>query len=75
MPSRKIELGSEFFDIYSNLDGDPSAAIVLKQSVGSNATEVIENVKATLEEMKESFPPGVDYKISYDVVCLDLLVS
>ncbi len=63
----KIELGSEFFDIYSNLDGDPSAAIVLKQSVGSNATEVIENVKATLEEMKESFPPGVDYKISYDV--------
>ena len=26
----KVELGSEFFDIYSNLDGHPSAAIVLK---------------------------------------------
>lgn len=63
----KVELGSEFFDIYSNLDGSPSAAIVLKQTVGSNATEVIENVKATLEEMKKTFPPGVDYKISYDV--------
>lgn len=62
-----VELGSEFFDIYSNLDGHPSAAMVLKQSVGSNATEVIADVKAKLEEMKASFPPGIDYKISYDV--------
>ncbi|AWV97164.1 efflux RND transporter permease subunit [Arcticibacterium luteifluviistationis] len=62
-----VELGSEFFDIYSNLDGQPSAAIVLKQNFGSNATEVIADVKSKLEEMKQSFPPGVDYKISYDV--------
>ena len=63
----KAELGSEFFDIYSNLDGHPSASIVLKQNYGSNANEVIESVKKKLEEMKESFPPGLDYKISYDV--------
>ncbi|KOS07992.1 multidrug transporter AcrB [Flavobacterium akiainvivens] len=63
----KVELGSEFFDIYSNLDGHPSASIVLKQNYGSNANEVIERVKNKLEEMKESFPPGLDYKISYDV--------
>jgi HAE1 family hydrophobic/amphiphilic exporter-1 len=63
----KVELGSEFFDIYSNLDGHPSAAIVLKQNYGSNASEVIAEVKAKLEEMKASFPPGLDYKISYDV--------
>lgn len=62
-----IELGSEFFDIYSNLDGHPSASIVLKQNYGSNANDVIKDVKAKLEEMKGSFPPGVDYKISYDV--------
>ncbi len=36
-----VELGSEFMDIYSNLDGYPSAAIVLKQSFGSNASDVI----------------------------------
>ncbi|GGH68897.1 multidrug transporter AcrB [Filimonas zeae] len=63
----KAELGSEFFDIYSNLDGHPSASIVLKQNYGSNANEVIESVKKKLEEMKETFPPGLDYKISYDV--------
>lgn len=63
----KVELGSEFFDIYSNLDGHPSAAIVLKQNYGSNASDVIEEVKAKLEDMKANFPPGMDYKISYDV--------
>jgi HAE1 family hydrophobic/amphiphilic exporter-1 len=64
----EVELGSEFFDIYSNLDGHPSAAIVLKQTLGSNAQEVIADVKATLEEIKAStFPPGMDYAISYDV--------
>lgn len=63
----RAELGSEFFDIYSNLDGHPSASIVLKQNYGSNASDVIERVKDKLAEMKESFPPGLDYKISYDV--------
>ncbi len=63
----KVELGSEFFDIYSNLDGKASAAIVLRQNYGSNASDVIEEVKAKLDVMKQSFPPGVDYKISYDV--------
>lgn len=63
-----VELGSEFYDLYSNLDGDPSAAIVIKQSYGSNAHEVIKEIKEKLAEIKEkSFPEGMDYKISYDV--------
>ncbi|GGH27024.1 multidrug transporter AcrB [Dyadobacter endophyticus] len=62
-----VELGSEFFDIYSNLDGKASAAIVLRQNYGSNASDVIREVKQKLDVMKASFPPGMDYKISYDV--------
>jgi len=63
-----VELGSEFYDIYSDLNGHPSAAIVLKQTYGSNANEVIKNIKSKLDEIKsESFPPGMDYEISYDV--------
>jgi HAE1 family hydrophobic/amphiphilic exporter-1 len=63
-----VELGSEFYDIYSNMDGHPSAAITLKQTYGSNATDVIKEVKAKLEEIKaSSFPPGMEYQISYDV--------
>lgn len=64
----EVELGSEFYDIYSNLDGLPSASITLKQTYGSNANEVIKEVKNKLEEIKtSSFPPGMDYKITYDV--------
>lgn len=63
-----VEFGSSMYDIYSNLNGRPSAAIVLKQSYGSNAREVIERVKARLKEIKDaSFPRGMDYEISYDV--------
>jgi HAE1 family hydrophobic/amphiphilic exporter-1 len=62
-----VELGSEFFDIYSNLDGHPSAAIVLKQTYGSNASEVIDRVKERLGEMEHRFPPGMKYEINYDV--------
>lgn len=63
----KVVLGSEYYDIYSNMNGNPSAAIVLKQTYGSNASAVIEKVKLKLEELKKTFPPGMDYEISYDV--------
>ncbi|MDH7914390.1 efflux RND transporter permease subunit [Winogradskyella sp. SYSU M77433] len=62
-----VKLGSEFFDIYSNLDGKPSASIVLKQTFGSNGSDVIDAVKEKLDELKEELPPNVDFNISYDV--------
>ncbi len=63
-----VELGSEFFDIYSNIDGHPSAAIMLKQNYGSNASDVIKEVKAKLEELKQTtLPADMRYEISYDV--------
>ncbi|MBW4361527.1 efflux RND transporter permease subunit [Flavobacterium taihuense] len=62
-----IEFGSSMYDIYSNLNGRPSAAIAIKQSYGSNATQVIKDVKEKLAEIKKSsFPKGVEYEISYD---------
>ncbi|MFM7977604.1 MAG: efflux RND transporter permease subunit, partial [Pirellula sp.] len=63
-----IRLGSSFYDLYSDIDGLPSAAIVMKQSPGSNAAEVIKKVKETVEEIKQkTFPPGMDYAVTYDV--------
>ena len=62
-----VELGSAFFDIYSSLDGKPSASIVLKQTLGSNASDVIDQVKEKLQELSSAMPPGVEYKVSYDV--------
>jgi len=62
-----VELGSEFYDIYDNLDGKPSASIVLKQTLGTNGSDVIKAVKVKLKELEKDLPPGVGYKISYDV--------
>lgn len=63
-----VEFGSSYYDLYSRLNGKTSAAIVIKQSYGSNASTTIENVKKKMEEIKaESFPKGLNYEISYDV--------
>ncbi|UBB89799.1 efflux RND transporter permease subunit [Candidatus Kaistella beijingensis] len=63
-----IEFGSSMYDIYTTLDGKTSAAITIKQSYGSNASDVITKVKALMEDIgKHNLPKGMHYKISYDV--------
>lgn len=63
-----IEFDSKDYDVLSKENGQPSAAILLKQRPGSNAKEVIENIKKTMADIKaNSFPPGMDYTVSYDV--------
>lgn len=58
-----VEFGSSMYDIYSNLNNRASAAMVLKQSYGSNASQVIKDVKAKLTELKAEFPTGLNYEI------------
>jgi multidrug efflux pump subunit AcrB len=60
----EVELGPQFFDIYSDINGHAAASIVLKQAPGSNAAEVIEAIKTALEKItKESFPRGIDFEV------------
>jgi hydrophobic/amphiphilic exporter-1 (mainly G- bacteria), HAE1 family len=64
----ELQFGSQDYDILSKEDGKPSASIMLKQRPGSNASEVINNVKRKMEELKQTmFPPGLSYNIAYDV--------
>ncbi|MCA0383024.1 MAG: efflux RND transporter permease subunit [Bacteroidetes bacterium] len=62
-----VEFGSLEYDVISKENGKPSAAIMLKQRPGSNASEVIANIKSRMAELKTSFPAGMEYTISYDV--------
>ena len=62
----RIELGVQFYNLNSNVDGFPSCAIGLYQIPGSNGLEVANKAKAKIEELKAKFPPGLDYKISLD---------
>ncbi|MBY0545258.1 MAG: efflux RND transporter permease subunit, partial [Gammaproteobacteria bacterium] len=63
----EVDLNSSSYNIYSDKDGYPSASIVLKQNYNTNAQTVIAETKAKLEELKKSFPEGMDYAINYDV--------
>ncbi len=63
-----IEFGSMSYSMISQTDGRPSASIMIKQRPGSNASEVIDNIKAKMAELQESsFPPGMEYNMAYDV--------
>ncbi|MDR6514745.1 efflux RND transporter permease subunit [Chryseobacterium camelliae] len=64
----KVEFGAMTYGMISKTDGRPSASIMMKQRPGSNASEVIQNVKDKMAELKAgSFPPGMDYNMAYDV--------
>lgn len=63
-----VEFGTEYFDVEAKFNGKPCASIVLKQLPGSNAREVINNVKKRMAELKETmFLSGMDYEVSYDI--------
>lgn len=63
-----IEFGAMSYSMVSKSDGKPAASIMIKQRPGSNASEVIDHIKAKMEELKgSSFPPGMEYSYAYDV--------
>jgi HAE1 family hydrophobic/amphiphilic exporter-1 len=63
-----VEFGTLEYDMASKSNGKPSASIMIKQRPGSNAQEVIQNIKTKVAELKKTtFPPGMDYFVSYDV--------
>jgi HAE1 family hydrophobic/amphiphilic exporter-1 len=63
-----VEFDALTYGVVSKENGKPSAAVLLKQRPGSNAQQVIKNVKNKMEEIKKtSFLPGMGYTVSYDV--------
>ena len=63
-----IQFDALEYSMVSMTDGKPSASIMIKQRPGSNAREVISNIKAKMEEIQgSSFPPGMTFNVSYDV--------
>lgn len=59
----KVELGSLSYSVVSETDKNQSVFIMINQTAGSNAQEVIKNVKAVLNDAEKTLPSGV--KINY----------
>lgn len=63
-----VEFGAMSYGMVSKTNGQPSASIMIKQRPGSNASDVIADIKSKMAELKiSSFPPGMDYNLAYDV--------
>jgi hydrophobe/amphiphile efflux-1 (HAE1) family protein len=62
----RTELAAKNYSSYGRLNGSPATLIIIFQSPGSNALDVIQGVRGAMERAKGSFPPGLDYSISYD---------
>ncbi|MCU0070430.1 efflux RND transporter permease subunit [Pseudomonas koreensis] len=62
----RVELGSSQYALRSLLNNQPAVAIPIFQRPGSNAIEISNEVRGKMEELKKSFPQGMDYSIVYD---------
>jgi len=62
----RIELGALNYQQISRVKGQPGSIIAVFQSPGSNALDVANGVKAVMKDLKDRFPPGLDYTITLD---------
>lgn len=62
----KIEMGAQGYTAVSKINGNPAVAMAVYQTPGSNAQEIIQDLKVELEEIAKTLPEGVHYTIMFD---------
>jgi hydrophobe/amphiphile efflux-1 (HAE1) family protein len=62
----RLELAGGDYALRSMLDGKEAVGMGIFQAPGSNALELSNTVRATMEQLKQNFPQGVEYRIVYD---------
>jgi multidrug efflux pump len=62
----RVELAANTYSLRSLLNNKEAAAIAVFQAPGSNALALSNSVRETMERLKPSFPPGMNYSIVYD---------
>jgi len=64
----RVELGSLAYTTVAKINGKPGVALSVYQFPGSNALDVAKQVQAKLQELEQSFPPGIKTALVYDTV-------
>ncbi|MDB5833508.1 MAG: multidrug efflux transporter permease subunit [Caballeronia sp.] len=62
----RAQLGQKDYSIRSKFQGKPATVIAVYQQPGANALDVSKQVRAALDQMKKSFPEGLEYDIALD---------
>jgi len=63
----RIELGAQTYSQNNRVNGKPATGIIINQTAGSNAQEVIEGAKKVLDEAVKQFPKGVNSFYMVDI--------
>lgn len=59
----KVELGSLMYGFKSTANGHPGSSMMIMQSAGSNAFDVINNILAKMDQMKKELPKGMTFVV------------
>src|SRR5690606_29628605 len=62
----RVELGAGDYTLRAQLDGNNAVGIGIFQAPGANALEIRDSVIATMDEVSQRFPEGVEYEAVYD---------
>ena len=62
----RVEMSANTYALRSLLNNKEAAAIAIFQAPGSNALALSQDVRAVMERVSKTFPPGVAYSIVYD---------
>jgi HAE1 family hydrophobic/amphiphilic exporter-1 len=62
----RVELGAQVYDQYFQKNGKPAAGIAVYQLPGANALDVANKVRQKMDELKKSFPRGLEYSVPFD---------
>ncbi len=62
----RVEMAKRDYSIMSRINGKAGTTLAIYQQPGANAVDTAKAVRARLDELKPSFPPGIDYKVVLD---------
>lgn len=63
----RVELGGLYYSVTSKVDNQPAIMLMVTQVAGSNATQIVSDIRVTLDEQEKLFPPGVQLRYMQDV--------
>ena len=63
----RVELGGLYYSVTSKVNGQPAVMMMVTQTAGSNATQIVSDIKKVIEQQKELLPPGVEIEYMQDV--------
>ncbi|WP_413668824.1 efflux RND transporter permease subunit [Mucilaginibacter sp. Mucisp86] len=64
----RIDLGKFNYSGNSFVDGKRASYLLVYQAPNSNSLETADNVYATMEELKKSFPKDIDYVVPFEAI-------